>query len=374
MIGAWRLVAAWSVMAAGIGWADVVRAQVTAKPSAAKNAEADKKAAATKPDAAAAQKLVEAGIAALEAGKVENAVSSLSSGIGSGALPGSQMARALYYRGVAYRQQGKPALAIADLTSALWLRGGLTGSLRQEALQARAAAYREAGLPDQAAADAVRTSAATAGGSGSETKSTTPAEAGAGKPASSGGAKSSVAVAPGSTFGGVDSFFSSLFGASAPAPPPATAASPPAPPAGATSSWRQGTEVKQAAAPAAEVKQALPAKAWSETTTSSITPAASAAPRREEPAKSPLRAAGGRYRLQVAAVRSEAEAQALAARMRERHGSDIASLRTEIDQTAVGNMGTLYRVRLGPFADAKEPRALCARLKGDGLDCLIVAQ
>jgi cell division septation protein DedD len=107
------------------------------------------------------------------------------------------------------------------------------------------------------------------------------------------------------------------------------------------------------------------------------TPARQPAPvalRRDAPAESPVRATGGRYRLQVAAVRSEAEAQALAARMRERHGSEIASLRTEIDQTVVGNMGTLYRVRLGPFADANEPRALCARLKGDGLDCLIVTQ
>jgi tetratricopeptide (TPR) repeat protein len=391
MIGAWRLVAAWSLMAAGMGWADIVHAQAAAKPSAAKNTEADKKAVVTKPDAAAAQKLIEAGIAALEAGKVENAIASLSSGIGSGSLPGSQMARALYYRGVAYRQQGKPALAIADLTSALWLRGGLTGNLRQEALQARAAAYREAGLPDQSAADAVRTSAATAGSNDSETKSTSPAETGAAKPASTGGAKSSVAVAPGGTFGGVDNFFSSLFGSStpAPAPAPATAASAPPPPASATSSWRQGTEVKQTAAATAEVKQALPAKAWSETTTSSITPAAAAGPsaartpppqaappalRQDAPAENPPRAAGGRYRLQVAAVRSEAEAQALAARVREKHGADIGALRTEIDQTVVGNMGTLYRVRLGPFADANEPRALCARLKGDGLDCLIVTQ
>jgi hypothetical protein len=380
-------------MAAGIGWADLVHAQAPAKQPAVKNAEADKKAAAAKPDAAAAQKLVEAGIAALEAGKVDNAVSSLSSGMGSGSLPGSQMARALYYRGVAYRQQGKPALAIADLTSALWLRGGLTGGLRQEALQARAAAYREAGLPDQSAADAVRTSAAATGSSDSETKSITPTETGAAKTASTGGAKSSVAVAPGGTFGGVNNIFSSLFGSStaapAPAPPPATAAPAPPPPASATSSWRQGTEVKQTAAAPVEVKQAVPAKAWSETTTSSITPAAPAVPataptparqpapvalRRDAPAESPVRATGGRYRLQVAAVRSEAEAQALAARMRERHGSEIASLRTEIDQTVVGNMGTLYRVRLGPFADANEPRALCARLKGDGLDCLIVTQ
>jgi cell division septation protein DedD len=97
--------------------------------------------------------------------------------------------------------------------------------------------------------------------------------------------------------------------------------------------------------------------------------------KREPPAESTPRAAsGGRYRLQVAAVRSQAEAQALAERVRQKHGAVLGALRTEIDQTVVGNMGTLYRVRLGPFTDSNEPRALCAKLKGDGLDCLVVTQ
>ena len=47
------------------------------------------------------------------------------------------MAKALFYRGVAYRQQRKPAQAISDLTSALWLKGGLGGSDRADALQQR---------------------------------------------------------------------------------------------------------------------------------------------------------------------------------------------------------------------------------------------
>ncbi|HXF52512.1 MAG TPA: tetratricopeptide repeat protein, partial [Hyphomicrobiaceae bacterium] len=212
------MVAAGSLIAAGVGLAEAVHAQ-----PATKNADADRKAASAKPDAAAAQKLVESGINALEAGRVDGAVASLSSAIASGSLPGPQMARALYYRGVAYRKQGKPALAIADLTSALWLRGGLTGNLRQEALQARAAAYREAGLPDPSASDAVRTTAAAPGGSEGEAKVATPAESGS-QGAADG--KTTVSVAPGGTFTGVNNFFNSLFslGASASAPsPPATA-------------------------------------------------------------------------------------------------------------------------------------------------------
>ena len=58
------------------------------------------------------------------------------------------MAKALLYRGIAYRQQKKPAQAIADLTSALWLKGGLAEADRSDALKQRTSAYQEAGLAD----------------------------------------------------------------------------------------------------------------------------------------------------------------------------------------------------------------------------------
>ena len=58
------------------------------------------------------------------------------------------MAKALLYRGMAYRQQQKPAQAISDITSALWLKGGLSPTDRTSALQQRAAAYQEAGLTE----------------------------------------------------------------------------------------------------------------------------------------------------------------------------------------------------------------------------------
>ncbi len=56
-----------------------------------------------------------------------------------GNLPPAIMARALYMRGVAYRQQSKPAQAISDLTSALWLKGGLAAEDRADALKQRPA-------------------------------------------------------------------------------------------------------------------------------------------------------------------------------------------------------------------------------------------
>ena len=37
-------------------------------------------------------------------------------------------------------------------------------------------------------------------------------------------------------------------------------------------------------------------------------------------------------------------------------------------------MGTFYRVRVGPYADAKEPQQLCGGLRSSGFDCLVVIQ
>ena len=51
-----------------------------------------------------------------------------------------------------------------------------------------------------------------------------------------------------------------------------------------------------------------------------------------------------------------------------------AGKQASIDEAVIGNMGTFYRVRLGPFANATEPGKLCAVLKPEGYDCLVVSQ
>ena len=73
-------------------------------------------------------------------------------------------------------------------------------------------------------------------------------------------------------------------------------------------------------------------------------------------------------------VRTQAEAQALAIRVKREHGAVLATREPEIDEAVVGNMGSFYRVRIGPFASAQEGQAACAKLKGPGIDCLVVAQ
>ena len=73
-------------------------------------------------------------------------------------------------------------------------------------------------------------------------------------------------------------------------------------------------------------------------------------------------------------VRTQAEAQALAARVMREHGATLAPREPEIDEATVGNMGSFHRVRVGPFASAQEGQAACTKLKGTGIDCLVVAQ
>ena len=75
------------------------------------------------------------------------AVASLSTAL-QGRLPSNQTARALYYRGLAYRKQGMPGQATSDLTSALQQKDGLSDAERTDAEFNRVAASREAGLPE----------------------------------------------------------------------------------------------------------------------------------------------------------------------------------------------------------------------------------
>jgi cell division septation protein DedD len=310
----------------------------------------------------------------LEGGKSEAAAQQLSNVIASGKLPTAQMARALYYRGVAYRKLGKPAQAIADLTSALWIKNGLDAGQRNDALLQRAGAYREAGLTDQAEADEKRV-AATA--SATRTAPRSPAAS-----AQAETARQQEVVSSGSSGSlGVGSFFGALFGggpSSQEAAPPAgsgsqeawtTRASRAAPPSAALG-WADSTEVRKSGG------GAVASSSW---TTGSTGAAASKQPQPQPLASPPaaqpvVRTAtgGGKYHVQIATARSRKEAEAIAQQVGRINAPGIKARALEIEEALVGNMGTLYRVRLGPFADAGEMRAVCGRLREAGFDCLMV--
>lgn len=310
------------------------------------------KSAAAHPSPEVAERLIESANKALQAGKTETATQQLTRVIGTSGLGTPLMARALYLRGQAFRKQGKPAQAISDFTSAIWLKGGLNDAERADALQQRVAAYRDAGLSDPGLVD--------------------PKTAGAPAPKAVGGAPSA-APAPGPVLSaapdatpapqqesGLGGFLSSLFGGSSAQQP---AAAPPPPPPVTAAVPQTGT-------------------AWSSHTAVVPAPTAKVAPPKGKrvasapPADSPPPkvAAGGRLKIQVASVKTREEAEALAARIRREHAAALGTRQTEIDSANLGAFGTLFRVRIGTFAVAEETRALCQRLRSSGLDCMVVTR
>ena len=352
----------------------------------APKADAKAKAPAPKREASELQRLVDNGIASYEAGRTELAVQQLTGALSGGSLPTPLLARALYYRGAAYRKQNKPAQAIADLTSALWLKGGLTDSERKEAIQERSAAYRDAGLPDQA----VQTAAKSAAQPDKEETST---------PASG-------------------NFFSSLFGGGggSSAQQTAEAAPPPArktsgvetasvanrtPPA--TAGWQTSTQQRPgttaAAAPTAPQPAAAAPQSAARTATAPQPATAAPAPQRTAAAApppaaapkgwatntvnapgsaavaaAPAVAAGPTFRVQIATMRTKLDAESLAAQLQSELARDIGSRRPEVVETSGGSLGTIWRVRVGPFAEIEQSQALCAKVRNRGHDCMIVRE
>lgn len=322
------------------------------QPAATNDAQAKAPKTRTPADA---QKTLDAAAKSLESGKAEQAVQQINALLSGPKLDVRIMARAMVIRGSAWRKQGKPAQAIADLTSALWLKGGLSETDRAAALAMRTEAYREAGLTDSGP---VPDSKAAAGKRAETTAVASNSQAEETKPKSAPERTPSPAASTQKSSGG-GGFFANLFGGGSSGSAAATADTAEhekrkaATQTAIGSSWSSATDVTPA--PWKARTETAPVAAGSVTTASTAS------------------AAGGRYRVQVASVRSRAEAQALASKVKAQHAAILGSRQLDVDETVIGNMGTFYRVRIGPFANAEEPAPLCAKLRGSGLDCLILA-
>ena len=412
----------------------------SAAAPAAPAAPGDEAAQAQK-NAEGSRRAYDAGIKAYQAGSLQPAVDQLSTALRGGGLPSTDMARALYTRGLAYKKQSKPGLAISDLTSALWLKNGLADADRQTATAERAEAYRMAGLGDGntgsetvAVADPNKVAAKAAaavpsktvvvpapipGGAAvtrqaadspaaidaararenanaqvdnlslesavasSVTRSAAPAAAApaaisapipspaapvvasatrnaaavlSAAPVEGPSAATGASNAPGSS-STIAGFFSNLFSGGAASAKPdggsvTTASTTSATPS--TSSWSDQTSVASGnAKPVAAAKTAAAAS-----------PAAAGA--------KPVAAKAGKYKIHIAAVRSRAEAESLAQTLATKHGPQLKSGTPLVDEAVIGSMGTFYRVRVGSYVNADEPRGVCNALRTSGFDCLVV--
>jgi len=359
----------------------------TQKTGAKKSTAAEKQQKEAAPEAAAdekgkaaalVQQAFEGGIKAYGSGKFEEAQRAFDAAV-RGGLPSAQMPRLLYYRGLTFRKLGKPGYAVSDLTNALWLKGGLSEAERADATKVRALAYNESGVndvppvPQSAYAEAPKIPSSTPA-------ATQTAMAGGGGSAAPASNAPAAPTPSSSSSGGIGGFFSNLFGGSSseekpPEPPTSTAslggdnAPPPDP---AASGWGAATEVvAHGSAPnAAEPKRAPEIAAPFVTQVASVDQQTSA----PAPPAERVSAPSGKFRLQVAAVRSRSEAEALAGLLVGRHADQLGGRHPEVDESVIGSMGTFYRVRLGPYANAKEPEQLCAALRSDGFDCLVLGQ
>lgn len=384
---------------------------------------APSKAAGAAETSAATKTSYESGVKAYQAGRYQNAVDQLSTALRGGGLSSAAMARGLYYRGLAYKQLNKPGLAISDLTSALWLKNGLSDEERKAATTERAEAYKAAGLGDgnsgkdrvaasdpksetaspaqaapEPAAAAPGAAAATPYASthtadtggvpqpltmGAETavpppparksegaidqsaalQQTEPATAATESAVTTAQADAGLAnggqAASSSQTDGFSGFFSNLFSggsnaSAAPAEAPTgvtTASTSQANPQ--TSSWSDTTSLTQGGAKPSSKKAAGKT--------------AAAAPEKTAQSK------GGKYKLHIAALRSRAAAEALAQKLMQEHAGDLHDRKPAVDEAVIGSMGTFYRVRVGSYKTADEPRGLCNTLRNSGYDCLVVS-
>src|SRR5262245_6322610 len=324
-------------------WRSVVPAVLAAVLGAAcmagahAQAPAEPPAKAKKQDPVEAQRAIEAASKLLQSGRVDQAVLSLSATLAGGNLPPALMAQAFYVRGLADRTQKKPAHAISDLNSALWLKGGLGGEERADALKKRIEAYADAGLAES------------------------------GQVLVAGGADPAPAKKSGN-------WLNNIFGSPEPAAPP-----PSRPKVAAAATERIETAAVPAKAPEtiggwASKTQAEPGRTVLAAPSAAKPAEPEAAPPEAAPPQqdAPAARGDGSFQVQLAPVRTKAEALALAARARREHASLLAASEPEIDQAVFGNMGSFYRVRFGPFASAQQTEAVCAKLKGGGLDCMPV--
>ena len=351
------------------------------------------------------------GAASLAAGKYDAAVRQLSATINSDNAAPGDAAKALYLRGLAYRKMGESARAIADLGAAIWL--GLPEADTVKALVNRGLAYKAAGLTREG--DAQLAAARKAGGNstvdaliaegggtnagrrrhrrlldrspprgpgGGERKRRRPA----GCPQRSrratdphrqrlaelrGAPPSPTSQQPSSASSGnrLTRWFGSVTGSSsAPAPPPEPApapqaaapppkpAAPPPSAAAASSSWSTTTETQEASASASSGESG---SRWSRLFNRS----AEAEPQ-AQPAAAPS-AAGGGFQLQLATSRSEGEAKALWKKV----SANVAGAQPQIEKVDIGNFGTFWSLRIGPFPDKAESLKVCNALKRSGIDC-----
>ena len=135
---------------------------------------------------------------------------------------------------------------------------------------------------------------------------------------------------------------------------------------------QQPSEPRMAATPkAAPAAAPKPAPKPAAPTRSEPEQVAAVAPRAPAPTPSPARATAGGYVVQVSSQRSEDEARSAFATLQKRFPQVLGSYQASIQTATVGDRGTYYRVRVGPFGSSTDASTVCNNLRAAGGDCVV---
>ena len=322
--------------------------------------------------ALAANAAIDAGAADLRAGNYQSAVQRLTSALGDESLSSRDAALAMYYRGLANRKLGRHSQAIADLGNGIFL--GLPSTDRVSAQVERGFAFRDLGLAEESKRELAYAQKAAPSQTSRLTKQ--------------GGvnvnevATGTQQVAVGGFWDRLSPFGGGTTGIPAKAPPPGqtTTAGP-----GASEGWSTQVATGDQSVPASPP----PPPTATPSPPPQAAPAPAPAPQpqsggnaitrwcgswgnsyAEPPAQTASTGEGG-YRLQLAASRSEAEARQLWQKVSSSNPA-LASKTPQIEEADVGDLGTFYRLQIGPFSDKTESEKLCNDLKRSGVECFLV--
>jgi len=108
-----------------------------------------------------------------------------------------------------------------------------------------------------------------------------------------------------------------------------------------------------------------------ETTTADTSGTASATTSGTSNATTQTAAVSDNFRIQLAALKTEAEANKTWDRILAKHNDVLGPLTVHIVRADLGSQGIYYRVQAGPFADKASAKAACDKLKSVGQQCLV---
>ncbi len=160
-------------------------------------------------------------------------------------------------------------------------------------------------------------------------------------------------------------------GVAAPAASDPTVAATPTTPEPQTAATPAPSEPQAAAAPAAAESQAATAPVEPAAPVEPEQPAESAAPApaASAPAKA---AAGGSWKIQLAAVKSEQGARQEWVLLQKAHPDLLGDMKLTVREVDLGTKGIFFRIQGGPLPDRTTAEDVCAELKATKQACLVV--